>query len=72
MEAHALTDREEEPFGDALPGCRERGLDRHLLVQTHEPLVDRGVGGGIERFVLGVDVEREEVPGARPTERLPR
>ena len=65
---HVLADREEEPFGDALVLRRKRWLDLHLFVVAHETLVNRRASGGIEGFVLGVDVEGEKVPGARPTE----
>ena len=42
------------------------GLLHYVAFVAH--LVDRRAGGGMERFVLGVDVEGEEVPGARPAE----
>ena len=68
MELYVLADRKEKAFGDALVLRRERGFDLHLLVVADERFVDRRAGGGIECFVLGVDVEGEEVPGARPAE----
>lgn len=68
VELHVRADREEKAFGDALVAFGERGLDFHVLVVAHEAFVDRGAGERVERLVLRVNVEGEEVARARPAE----